>query len=368
VYLDFFKLKEKPFNVTQDPHFLYMSPGHQEAFANLLYGIRERKGFTVLTGEVGTGKTTLLHNLLGTLEEEIQTVYVFHTGLEFDEMLMMVHRELGIRTQERSRGSLIEALNALFTSGVVVFDTLGTPSLAQAMLDEIRKLTDAPIRRVIVSHYHADHYYGIQVFKDAGAEVWAHEGAQGVIGSDAFLDRFAQRLEVLRPWVSRDLQRFIEPDLWLAGDADFQLGGLHFRIRHVGPAHSPEDLVMFVDEDRALYAGDLIFKGRVPFVGDADSRLWLAALDKLIAFEPKVLVPGHGGASDTPMADLTLTRDYLRYLRQEMGRAVADLIPFDEAYATTDWSAYAHMPAFEEAHRRNAYNTYILMEREALSR
>ncbi|MBC8366153.1 AAA family ATPase [bacterium] len=111
MYLDFFKLNEKPFNVTPDPHFLYMSQSHQEAFANLLYGIRERKGFTVLTGEVGTGKTTLLHNLLSTLEDEIQTVYIFHTGLDFDEMLLMVHRELSIEVQEETRGGMIQSLN-----------------------------------------------------------------------------------------------------------------------------------------------------------------------------------------------------------------------------------------------------------------
>jgi glyoxylase-like metal-dependent hydrolase (beta-lactamase superfamily II) len=111
-----------------------------------------------------------------------------------------------------------------------------------------------------------------------------------------------------------------------------------------------------------------VFKGRVPFVGDADSKLWLNALDKLIALQPEVLVPGHGGASDTPMQDLTLTRDYLLFLRNEMGRAVNDLIPFDEAYEKTDWTSYASMPAFSEANRRNAYNTYILMEKESLAK
>ena len=125
---------------------------------------------------------------------------------------------------------------------------------------------------------------------------------------------------------------------------------------------------MFVAEDGVLYAGDLVFKGRVPFVGDADSLAWLAALDKLIAFKPKLLVPGHGGASVAPLDDLTLTRDYLRYLREQMGLAVADLVPFEEAYARTDWTKYEFMPAFAEANRRNAYNTYLLMEKEALAR
>ena len=269
---------------------------------------------------------------------------------------------------KKNQGFMSNAGFVVTKEGVVVFDTLGSPSLAWEMLQRIREVTAAPIKRVIVSHYHADHYYGIQVFKDAGAEIWAHEGGKYVIGSQDWRLRLDQRKELLGRWINDKTQRFPTPDRWLTGDTDFELGGLHFRIRHVGPAHSPEDLVMFVEEDGVLYAGDLIFKGRVPFIGDADSRLWLKALDNLIALKPKFLVPGHGGASDDPIGDLTLTRDYLKYVREQMGRAVQDLLPFDEAYATTDWSKYEYMPAFREANRRNAFNTYILMERESLAK
>lgn len=267
-----------------------------------------------------------------------------------------------------NQGFMSNAGFVVTPDGVVVFDTLGSPSLALAMLKRIRQVTTLPIKRVIVSHYHADHYYGIQIFKDLGAEIWAHEGGKGVVGSEGAKLRFEQRKAILGQWINDRTQRFPAPDLWLAGDTDFTLGGLHFNIRHVGPAHSDEDLVMYVAEDGVLYAGDLVFKGRVPFVGDADSLAWLAALDKLIAFKPKLLVPGHGGASDAPLDDLTLTRDYLRYLREQMGLAVADLVPFEEAYARTDWTKYEFMPAFAEANRRNAYNTYLLMEKEALAR
>lgn len=252
--------------------------------------------------------------------------------------------------------------------GVVVLDALGSPSLAEVMVREIRKVTPLPIRRVIVSHYHADHYYGIQVFKDLGAEIWAHAGARGVLQAEGARARFAQRKEVLAPWISDELQRFHEADHWLYGDFDFVMGGVHFQLRHVGPAHSAEDMAMFVVEDQVLYAGDLVFQGRVPFVGDADSKQWLQSLDKLLALQPRILVPGHGGASQDPVGDLTLTRDYLTYLRQEMGKAVADLIPFDDAYLATDWSKYQFLPAFTEGNRGNAFNTYILMEREALRR
>lgn len=268
----------------------------------------------------------------------------------------------------RNEGFMSNAGFVVTPAGVVVFDTLGSPSLAQAMVKRIRAVTRQPIKIAIVSHYHADHYYGMQVFQELGAQVWAHENARIANGTEAQKLRYEQRKTILGKWINDKTQRFPEPDKWLSGDTDFELGGVHFNLRYVGPAHSPEDLVMFVQEDGVLYAGDLVFKGRVPFVGDADSRLWLNALDKLIAFQPKYLVPGHGGASDTPVQDLTLTRDYLHYVRAEMGKAVADLVPFEDAYLATDWSKYEHMPAFLEANRRNAYNTYILMEKESLAK
>lgn len=264
-----------------------------------------------------------------------------------------------------NQGFMSNAGFVVTPAGVVVFDALGTPPLAAELLKRIRHITQAPIRYVIVSHYHADHIYGLQVFKAAGAEIWAHEAARHYLNSPELEARLAQRREELFPWVDENT-RVLPPDRWLAGDTDFELGGVHFSLRHVGPAHSPEDMALYVHEDRVLYAGDLVFKGRVPFVGDADSRSWLSALDKLLAFEARVLVPGHGAVSRNPRADLTLTRDYLRFLRQAMGKAVADMVPFEEAYARTDWSRWRKLPAFPEANRINAYNTYLLMEREAL--
>jgi glyoxylase-like metal-dependent hydrolase (beta-lactamase superfamily II) len=267
----------------------------------------------------------------------------------------------------QNEGFMSNAGFVVTPAGVVVFDTLGSPSLAQAMVKQIRKATRQPIKIVIISHYHADHYYGMQVFEELGAEVWAHESGKLAVGSEEQKLRFEQRKEILGRWINDKTQRFPEPTRWLSGDTDFELGGVHFNLRMVGPAHSPEDMAMFVQEDKTLFSGDLVFKGRVPFLGEADSRQWLAALDRLIAFDARFLVPGHGAASSNPAQDLTLTRDYLRFVRAEMGQAVQDMLPFEDAYLRTDWSHYEHMPAFIEANRRNAYNTYLLMEREMLA-
>ncbi len=264
-----------------------------------------------------------------------------------------------------NQGFMSNAGFVVTRDGVVVFDALATPPLAEKLLKLIRKTTRQPIRRVIVSHYHADHFYGLQVFKAHGAEIWAHRLAEGATRTEEAALRLAQRKEALFPWVD-DRTQLREADRFIEGDTDFELGGVHFALRHVGPAHSSEDIALLVKEDGVLYAGDLVFRGRVPFVGDADSRAWIAALDKLIALKPAILIPGHGAPSRTPEADLVFTRGYLTYLRTSMGEAARNLVPFEEAYARTDWSTYRGLPAFEEANRVNAYNQYLRLEQEGV--
>lgn len=251
--------------------------------------------------------------------------------------------------------------------GVVVIDALGTPALGRALLAAIRSVSDKPIRRVIVTHYHADHFYGLPAFKQAGAEVWAHQSARDYLASGEAQTRLAQRRQVLAPWVDESTT-LLAADRWLDGDTSFVLGGLHFDLIYMGPAHAPDDIVVVVREDAALFTGDILFSGRVPFVGNADSRRWLAAMDELLRLKPKVMVPGHGAASRDPAADLAFTRDYLRYLRATMGKAAEEMQPFDEAYRQTDWGPYRNMPAFDAANRVNAYGTYLLMERESLQK
>lgn len=251
--------------------------------------------------------------------------------------------------------------------GVVVIDALGTPALGRELLRSIRSVTDKPVRRVIVTHYHADHFYGLAAFKAAGAEVWAHKAAREYIESGEGAARLEQRRRDLSPWVDARAG-IVPPGRWLDGDTSFSFGGLHFDLITMGPAHSPDDLVVVVREDQILFSGDILFSGRVPFVGNADSRRWLATMDRLLELKPAVMVPGHGAVSRNPAADLVFTRDYLRYLRQVMGKAAEDMVPFDEAYKQTDWSRFEKLPVFDAANRINAYGTYLLMERESLEK
>lgn len=257
--------------------------------------------------------------------------------------------------------------NAAFVvtpAGVVVIDTLGSPALATRLVAEIRKLTSKPITHVIVTHYHADHIYGLQTFKALGARIIAHRAAKAYLNSDTARLRLEVSRQELAPWVNADT-RLVEADEWIDAEKSLMVGGVQFQIKPVGPSHTPEDLAVYLPSEKVLFAGDLVFRSRIPYVGQADSRHWIVALENLLAFDATVIVPGHGPLSHEARKDMQLTRDYLVYLRESMGKAAQNLEPFEEAYQNTDWSQFEHLPLFRVANRMNAYNTYLLLEQEA---
>ncbi|MBE3133946.1 MAG: AAA family ATPase [Acidobacteria bacterium] len=111
MYNDFFGFREDPFNITPDPRFLYMTDRHQEALNHLLYGVRERKGFICLTGEVGTGKTTLCRALLRELGDGFATALILNPMLTETQLLRAILEEFGVETRCRERLGCLHLLN-----------------------------------------------------------------------------------------------------------------------------------------------------------------------------------------------------------------------------------------------------------------
>ena len=144
MYLTFYGLAEKPFNATPDPKFLYLTPGHREALAQLLYGVNERKGFIVLTGEVGTGKTTLLHALLQRLDRTTAVAFIFNSTLPFDGLLEYILEDFRIAKTGDTQAQRLFALNSFLTkrrragrNTVLILDeaqNLEPPTLEQVRL------------------------------------------------------------------------------------------------------------------------------------------------------------------------------------------------------------------------------------------
>jgi glyoxylase-like metal-dependent hydrolase (beta-lactamase superfamily II) len=254
--------------------------------------------------------------------------------------------------------------------GVVVFDALGTPSLGWALLEAIRKLSDLPARYNVVSHYHADHIYGLQAFKDHTPTIVVAQDRATEYREDEETSgeranqRLDQRRDALAPWVDAKT-RVVPPDITFKQQATLYLGGKSFELIYAGPAHSASDSMMLVQPDGVLFAGDVVQSGRIPFMNaeDVDTANWLRSLGEVEKLAPKFIIPGHGRPSTNAGAAIAFTRDYITYVRNAMAKAVADWTDFDAAYNGTDWSKYRDMPAFDANNRGNAYRIFLEMER-----
>ncbi len=259
-------------------------------------------------------------------------------------------------------------------AGVVVFDTLGTPSLGLALLRKIRAITDKPVKHVVLSHYHADHIYGLQAFRDeTDANIVAHAKAldytaAGNTDDEAGEPRLAQRREALAPWVNADT-RIVLPGIVFRVAAEIRMGAHQFQLVYAGPAHSMSDLMMFVLPERVLFAGDIVQNGRIPFMASAavNTLNWLAGLQEVASLQPAFIIPGHGKTATGAAEAISFTNTYIRFVRRAMGEAVAQWTEFDAAYKSTDWGPYKEMPAFGASNRGNAYRVFLEIEAETLA-
>jgi general secretion pathway protein A len=148
MYEQFYALKEKPFEITPDPRFLYMSEQHREAYAHLTYALNESKGFTVITGEVGTGKTTLIQMLLSRLDGHTRTAHLFNPKLSTRDFLKYICNDLGLKTDDlTTKGELLTLLHSFLLECyarkervVLIVDEAQT--LSPKLLEEVRLLTN----------------------------------------------------------------------------------------------------------------------------------------------------------------------------------------------------------------------------------
>lgn len=147
MYYDYYQLKENPFNVTADPDFFFESQNHSEAISSLMYGIDQRKGILVVTGEVGTGKTTLCRKLLYEALNNIKFAFILNPNFSELELLQMILSDLGIRSKHQNKSDLIHTMNQFLIKEsnkgnniVLIIDEAQTLSVDQ--LEQIRLLSN----------------------------------------------------------------------------------------------------------------------------------------------------------------------------------------------------------------------------------
>jgi general secretion pathway protein A len=159
MYTDYFGFGISPFSLTPDPNFFYPNPVYREAYANLQYGIEAKKGFIVITGEVGTGKTTLLRKLMKhTMEGRVRTVFVFNTYLNFTELLQAILYDLGLPQHSENKAVLLQELNSY------LLQELKQNNIVAVLVDEAQNLSDEALEGLrLLSNMETDREKLIQI-------------------------------------------------------------------------------------------------------------------------------------------------------------------------------------------------------------
>ena len=147
MYESFYRFNQKPFSITSNPSFLFLSRRHKEALAHLTYGIQERVGFIEITGEVGAGKTTVCRALLNRLDEKTKTAFIFNSNLSESQLMQTIVDDLGIRTSQKNKADLFSTLNyflieqlKLRNNVVILIDE--AQNLSLKLLEQIRMLSN----------------------------------------------------------------------------------------------------------------------------------------------------------------------------------------------------------------------------------
>ena len=245
--------------------------------------------------------------------------------------------------------------------GVVVVNGGAAYMLAKALHDEIKQITDQPVVMVINENGQGHAMLGNTYWAEQGVPILAHVDA-----AEEFEERGYDILDRMKQY-NRDKSEGTEvtlPTETFEDRYDIELGGVKIEVLHLGPAHSPGDISVWLPEEKLVIAGDMAFHERMlPIFEDTDTAGWLETWET--AFEPLgavYVIPGHG--HPTNMAQVRrYTFDYLTHLRKVVGEHLEAGGDLAEAYYV-DQSAYEHLDTFEELATRNAGRVFEQMEFE----
>lgn len=246
-------------------------------------------------------------------------------------------------------------------AGVVLIDSGGTREGAAALQRVIRRVTDQPVKVVINTGGQDHRWLGNGYFKERGARIIA--SAKAVEDQRARVQDQFFRLGNL---LGEDALEGTDPVY--AGETfdqamRLELGGVTFELRDVGPAHTPGDSLVWLPEERVVFAGDVVFVERMLRVAPhSSSRGWIAAFEAMAALEPATVVPGHGPPSDLARARAD-TLDYLVFLRGSVGRFMDGGGSITEV-GGLDQSRFDYLVNFESLAGRNAQQVFQEMEWE----
>lgn len=252
---------------------------------------------------------------------------------------------------------------------VVVFNAGGSYLLAEAMHEAIKKITDLPVRYVVLENAQGHAILGAGYWKTQGAEIIAHEHTAEIIEQELHPKVVAEDNPGILGRAQRSLRdkahktRVIMPDRTFTDRLVLPVKGRQIELLHLGPSHSPDDIQLWLPQERLIITGDFAFNERMlPILHHTDARGWLESWPVLEALDPVTIIPGHGDVTDLATVR-HFTVDYLEYLIEQVTTLIDEGGMLMDAY-DIDQSRFMQWKTFRELSRQNAERLFRMLEFE----
>lgn len=241
---------------------------------------------------------------------------------------------------------------------VLVFNAGGSYLLAKAMHEEIKKITDKPVKFVVLENAQGHAILGSDYWQSVGATIIAHTLTDEEIKNHGkeILERAVNR-------IGKDAQftKIFRPHKTFEKGMDIDLGGLKIELLHIGASHSPDDIQLWIPSKKLLIGGDTVFNVRMlPVFEHTNISEWIQTWDKVEALKPQIIIPGHGGVTDLQTAT-KFTKGYLSFMKQEIIKILDNDGGLSDAYKI-DQSRFRDWGTYRQLHLRNAARVFKQME------
>jgi len=247
-------------------------------------------------------------------------------------------------------------------AGVLVINTGPSARVARALHAAIRKITAQPVKWVVNVNSQNHYWHGNGYFKSLGATILASNEADRVM-REMGAQQLAANKDLLKEKADGTMLTY--PTELTADQRELKLGKTSVQLLHFGPAHTPGDLIVWLPQQRILFSGDIVYTERLlAVIPIGNTANWLQAFDKLVALNPKTIVPGHGRPTTIEVARRD-TRDYLSFLRAEAKRILDAGGSLQDAVEKVDQSRFQSLVNFDLLALRNMYQVFQEVERDA---
>jgi len=257
-----------------------------------------------------------------------------------------------------NNGNIVNSCYIDAGEGYVVVDTGPSYAYAESAYKAMQKIKSLPVKLVINTHIHDDHWLGNNFFTDSGVRV---------LSSDDFKVNADMSIPTrMQTYISPEAYAKTKPTLpseMISSDTNLTIGNQRLELKFAKhKAHTAKDLVVYLPKSKVLIAADLVFNDRLPSVRGGDINGWIEALDDLDKLGAKHVVGGHGERTDKEA--VKMTRDYFTQMRTEIRAAIAEGLSIDETIKKVSMDKYKKYKLYEGTHRHNVEASYRVLEWE----